>query len=126
MAAENDIVLIYMEDTPVSFARVETIRADVKKNWFQITLLMLQIPLQVITWILKDDYINGDVFYMDGKKMRLEKVVCPEQDQIPPEVPFSNSNSTEKTKDEQSKDQDAEIISFADVKKARQKKQETS
>ncbi len=125
MAAENDLVLIYIENEPVSFARIETIRADAKKNWFQITLLLLQIPLQVITWILKDDYINGEVFYMGGKEMKLEKIVCPEQDQIPPEVPFSNSNTPEKAKDEQSKDQDAEIISFADVKKARQKKQET-
>ena len=70
MARENDVVLIYLEDSPVSFARVESIEPDSKKDWYQIKLLMLQIPVQVVTWILKDEYINGDDFFMNGKKMR--------------------------------------------------------
>ncbi len=78
MTAVNDIVLIYLEDKPVSFARVESIFPDHKKDWFQIKLLMLQLPLQVVTWILKDDYINGTQFHMNGQRMRLEKVVCPD------------------------------------------------
>ena len=32
----------------------------------------------MVTWILRDAYINGEEFTMDGKQMRLEKVVCPE------------------------------------------------
>ena len=78
MAVENDIVLIYMEEQPLAFARVETILPDSKPDWYHITLLLLQIPLQMTTWILKDVYINGDTFTMNGKKMRLEKVEAPE------------------------------------------------
>ena len=78
MAVEQDIVLIYMDGAPVSFARIEDIRPDVKKDWFVIKLLLLQIPLQVVSWILKAEYINGENFAMNGQSMRLEKVECPE------------------------------------------------
>lgn len=84
MTSEQDIVLIYLEDTPMSFARVESITADWKKNWYHVKLLMLQVPVQVVTWILKDVYIDGSEFTMNGKRMRLEKVVCPEDE--PPET----------------------------------------
>mgnify|MGYP001818377606 CR=1 FL=1 len=78
MAVENDIILIYIEEQPLTFARVESILPDSKPDWYHITLLLLQVPVQVTTWILKDVYINGDTFTMNGKKMRLEKVVAPE------------------------------------------------
>jgi hypothetical protein len=78
MAEENDIVLIHFEDQPLSFARVEQIRPDNKPDWYHVKLLMLQVPLQVVTWILRDRYIMGDEFTMNGKRMRLERVVCPE------------------------------------------------
>ena len=77
MTTENDIVLIYFEDRPISFARIEDISPDVKKDWYQVKLLMLQVPLQVVTWILRDIYIDGAEFTMEGKKIRLEKVICP-------------------------------------------------
>ena len=77
MAKENDVVLIYLENTPVSFARVETIEPDVKRDWYHITLLMLQLPLETVTWTLKDLYINGDEFFMGGKAMRIEVVEAP-------------------------------------------------
>jgi len=74
MAVVNDIVLIYLEDTPVSFARIESILPDAKKDWYHIKLLMLKIPLQVVTWILKDEYINGGQFNMNGKKMKWKRL----------------------------------------------------
>ena len=77
MAKENDVVLIYLENTPVSFARVENIEPDVKKDWYHITLLMLQLPLETVTWTLKDLYINGEEFFMGGKAMRIEVVESP-------------------------------------------------
>jgi hypothetical protein len=77
MAKENDIVLIYLEDKPLAFARIEDILADSKPDWYHVKLLMLQIPVQVVTWILKDIYINGSEFTMNGKKMRLEEVIAP-------------------------------------------------
>lgn len=82
MAAETDIVLIYFEEQPLAFARIEQILADSKPDWYHVKLLMLQVPLLVVTWILRDAYINGESFTMNGKRMRLERVVCPEpQDQ---------------------------------------------
>ncbi|MFO7930868.1 MAG: hypothetical protein ACQETG_00755 [Thermodesulfobacteriota bacterium] len=80
MAAENDIVLIYYEDQPVVFARVENIEPDVKKDWYHIKLMLLQLPVQTVTWILKDEYINGGEFTMGGNRMRLEKIEPPEQE----------------------------------------------
>jgi hypothetical protein len=78
MAKENDVVLIHFENQPLSFARIEQILPDNKPDWYHVKLLMLQVPLQVVTWILRDRYINGDEFTMNGKAMRLERVVCPE------------------------------------------------
>jgi len=78
MAAENDIVLIYYEENPLVFARIESILPDAKPDWYHVRLLLLQVPPQVVTWILRDIYINGEPFTMDDKKMRLEQVESPE------------------------------------------------
>ena len=80
MAAENDIVLIYFEENPLVFARIERILPDAKPNWYHVTFLLLQVPPQVVTWILRDVYVNGETFTMDGKQMRLELVEPPEQE----------------------------------------------
>ena len=77
MATINDLVLIYFEGAPMSFARIEDISPDVKKDWYLVRLLLLQIPLQTVTWILREIYINGEPFTMDGKQIRLEKVEAP-------------------------------------------------
>lgn len=61
------------------FARIEDIAADAKPGWHHVRLLMLQVPLQVVTWILRDAYIDGAEFTMGGHEMRLEKVVCPRE-----------------------------------------------
>ena len=118
MATIKDIVLIHLEDSPVSFARVESILPDPKQDWYQIKLLMLQIPLQVVTWILKDAYINGEEVHMNGKKMKLQIVECPVEDlpmpspkdTLPdqPNADLALPKKTERT--------DAQIISFADLK----------
>ena len=118
MTVENDIVLIYMEDTPVSFARVEDIQADSKKDWYHIKLLMLQVPLQVVTWILKDDYINGEEFFMGGKKMKLERVESPGEAAVPVQAPFEGGaeEDAEKEPSAPEEGEDAEIISFDRLK----------
>jgi len=77
MAVENDIVLIYLEDEPLSFARIEQISPDIKAGWYHVKMLLLQLPLQAVTWILRDTYIDGTAFTMGGKNMRLAPVVCP-------------------------------------------------
>ena len=78
MAAENDLVLIHFEDKPLVFARIEKILPNSKPDWYHVQLLLLQVPLQVVTWILRDIYIEGAEFTMNGQRMRLEKVVAPQ------------------------------------------------
>lgn len=112
MAAENDLVLIYLEDKPLAFARIESILPDSKKDWYHVRLLLLQIPLQVATWILKDVYINGSEFTMNGKRMRLEKVESPVEPQK------SDLPGNKKTKKETSqKNKGAKVISLKDLKR---------
>jgi hypothetical protein len=121
MATIKDIVLIHLEDSPVSFARVESILPDAKKDWYQIKLLMLQIPLQVVTWILKDAYINGDEFHMNGKKMKLQTVECPVEDialHLSGDI-GKNQPTDDTSPQEPVKTADAQIISFSDMKKRR-------
>ena len=64
MTKEGDIVLIYYQDKPTLYARIEAIEFDIKKDWYQVTLLLLSIPIQMVTWILREEYINGTVFTM--------------------------------------------------------------
>ncbi|MCU0599732.1 MAG: hypothetical protein MUE70_10820 [Desulfobacterales bacterium] len=92
MAAENDIVLIHFENQPLAFARIEEILPDKKKDWYHVRLLVLQLPLQTVTWILKDLYINGQEFTMNGKKMRLEKIMAP-RIESPPSKDITNKGA---------------------------------
>ena len=109
MVKENDIVLIYFEEKPLSFARIEEIFPDIKANWYHVRLLVLQIPLKQVTWILKNEYIEGEEFTMDGKKVRLELIVCPAD----PEKSAIVEEKNETTK----KPVNAKIISLSDRKK---------
>ena len=71
---EGDVVLIHYQEQPVAYARIEGISADVKRDWYQVTLLLLTIPAQSVTWILREEYLNGTSFTMGGQPMRLDKV----------------------------------------------------
>ncbi len=120
MTGETDIVLIYLEDKPLAFARIEDITADYKPGWNHVKMLLLQIPLQTVTWILRDAYIDGTPFTMDGKKMRLEKVICPEDPEIPedPEEPEApQAPAAPKTKRKSAKTAGTKVISLSDFKK---------
>jgi len=112
MAAEKDLVLIYFEGKPLVFARIESILPDSKRDWYHVKLLLLQIPLQVVTWILKDAYINGIEFTMNGKKMRLEKV------EKPVELQTADSQEDKKEiKDSAQNTKGAKVISLEDLKR---------
>ena len=86
MAVENDLVLIHHEDQPVIFARIEEILPDAKPDWYHVKLLLLQVPPQVVTWILRDIYIDGQEFTMNGQRMRLEQVISPVESVKTPET----------------------------------------
>jgi len=86
MATIGDVVLIYCEEEPAFFARIEDITADQKRNWYQVRLLVLQVPLTETTWTLRDEYIDGVAFTMNGRRIRIEKVTVderPEQESLP-------------------------------------------
>lgn len=74
MGTTGDVVLIYCEDQPVFFGRIEDISSDQKRDWYRVRLLVLQIPLKEVHWILRSEYINGESFTMNGRNMRIEKV----------------------------------------------------
>ncbi len=114
MTTENDLVLIYMEDIPLSFARIESILADSKPDWYHVKLLMLQVPPHIVTWILRDIYINGSEFTMQGKRMRLEKVVAPPEPQVlEQEEEKKDAAAGQKPKDTGR----PKVISLSDLKK---------
>jgi hypothetical protein len=113
MTSVNDMVLIYYEDKPLVFARIEGISADVKAGWYDVRLLLLQTPLQVVTWILREAYINGGEFSMNGKRMRLEKVIAPADPQG-----TVNDAVHEQVPQKSPKDREgAKVISLAELKK---------
>lgn len=74
---ERDVILVYIDNNPTFFARIENITPDVKKGWWRVKLLILQIPLMVTTWILDNEQIRGVDFTMGGTPIRIEKVIAP-------------------------------------------------
>jgi len=113
MATINDIVLVHFEDNPLVFARIEDISPDSKPGWYHVKLLLLQVPLQAVTWILRDVYINGGEFTMNSKKMWLEKIECPEE-ALEPETTETVSQKKAPPPGDQKQ---AKVISLADLKK---------
>ena len=105
--------MIYFEDKPLSFARIEEILPDSKPDWYHVKLLMLQIPPQMVTWILRDVYIAGAEFTMNEKRMRLEKVVVPEE----PPPPEGTDKGEDQNKPPKGPGK-AKVISLKDIKKS--------
>ena len=93
---ENDVVLVYMDEQPAFFARVEKIIPDVKSGWWQITFLLLQIPLVTFTWILDNEQIRGADFTIKGTPVRIENVVAPNEKELQP--PPSNESIRQQSK----------------------------
>lgn len=75
----GEVLLVHFRDKPGFFARVEDIKPDRKKDWWQLTFLVLAVPLQQMTWILDDDQVRGSDFTMGGEPIRLERVKAPEK-----------------------------------------------
>jgi hypothetical protein len=72
MAYAGDVVLIYNDEKPAFFARIDSIKPDIKKGWFVVQFLSLTIPLNSFSWILREEYIHGMPFTMDGKPVKIE------------------------------------------------------
>ena len=74
MTGIGDVVLVHYEKQPAFFARIEDINADVKPGWYSVRLQVLSVPLSEVSWLLREEYINGGEFTMGGVPVRLEKV----------------------------------------------------
>ncbi len=74
----GQVVLVYIDDDPGFFARVERVQPDRKKGWWQMTFLMLAIPLKTMTWVLDDEQMRGQPFTMNGVAMQIKQVETPE------------------------------------------------
>ena len=79
----GDVILVYFEDQPAFFGRIEDIVSDVKPGWYRMKFLVLQVPLALGEWILRTEYIQGSAFTMGGKKVRIEQVVAPPGEKPP-------------------------------------------
>jgi hypothetical protein len=82
MSDIGDVVLIYFREKPGFFARIDSIKPDIKKDWFRVQLLVLTIPLRTVTWTLREEYINGVPFTMEGNPVKIEALnpLTPESD----------------------------------------------
>ena len=110
MTTIGDLVLVYLEEEPVFFARIEDISSDSKRDWFQVRLLVLQVPVIETVWILKQAYINGETFTMNGRRIRIDKVRVPKE-------PRSQSSPSESEPGEKERSPNNKIISIFDRKK---------
>jgi len=123
MTKVGDVVLVYMDNNPAFFARVEEIYADVKPDWFQVKLLVLQVPLLAVTWILREAYYNGAEFTMGGRPMRIERVSAAARENAgsQPEKTIKSPARPElvepKEKKEGKADKQAKVISITDRRK---------
>jgi hypothetical protein len=110
MSGIGDIVLIYKDDQPAFFARIEDMWADKKPDWYHVKLLVLQVPVAEAVWILREAYINGEAFTMNGIPVRLEKVRGPSPSAI--QSPTNDNRSALQTNGSRNK-----VISLFDRKK---------
>ena len=118
MVQPGDLVLVYMEGNPAFFARVEDITPDMKPEWYQVKLLVLQIPLMVITWILRGAYIDGDEFTMGGRPVRVAKVVSPEEvEQVVESKSQEPAKTVEPTGETTKSAGKGKVVSLADRRK---------
>ena len=85
MFQRGEVLLVYMNNEPTFFARVESISPDRKKDWWQLNLLILAQPLKTMTWTLDSDQMRGQTFTIKGVPVEIRRVRAPESDE--PEKP---------------------------------------
>ena len=95
MFKSGEVVLAYFDEKPLFFARVEEVIADGKKGWWQISLLILTVPLKLITWILNNDQMRGAGFTMNRQPLRIERVESPMASDIKKSIKNKKEDSGE-------------------------------
>ncbi|MGD0216986.1 MAG: hypothetical protein ABSC45_05690 [Desulfobaccales bacterium] len=84
-AVINDLVMVHHDRQPAFYARINDIVPDVKRGWYQVELLLLTLPSQVMTMILEESHLGGEEFTMGGRPVRLELI--PPKPPAGPETP---------------------------------------
>ncbi len=79
----GELVLIHYQDQPAVYARIEAVEPDIKRDWYQVKLLLLTIPAQEVTWILREAYVDGAPFTMGGQNLWLELLRSPPKESGP-------------------------------------------
>jgi hypothetical protein len=85
MATINELVLVYLDQKPAFYARINDINPDVKRGWYQVELLVLTLPPQTLVWILEEAHLQGEEFTMGGRPMKL--LAIPPKSPPQPETP---------------------------------------
>jgi len=103
MLKAGDVCLIYVNDIPNGFIRINEIEPDEKDGWHVVTFVSLEIPIKITTWKLDDSHVRGELIYMNGVPIRIQV------------FPMPKSKKVEKNK-EVSDQPKAKVISMADWK----------
>ena len=109
MRSIGDVVTIYFDNKPTAYARIESIAPDVKKHWLEVQLLFLSFPPQEATWILREEYLEGEGFTMKEIPVRI----------VPLEKPGAKIHGT--ARETKKSSSPGEVLSF---EKFRRKKHE--
>jgi hypothetical protein len=104
MFQPGEVLLVYFQQQPSFFMRVEKVEADIKKYWWHLHFITLTIPIEPVTWILDDDQMRGASFTMDGQPIHIERVGS--------EIPNSSGGRTEPPPPDTTRD--AQVISMFD------------
>lgn len=103
----GEVILVYIDNEPAFFARVEKVVPDHKKNWWQMTFLILSIPLKTMTWILDDEQMRGQNFTMNAVPMQIKKVEAPEAEHF-------HEKQTRVAEESETKNESGNVISMFD------------
>lgn len=76
--AAGDIVLIAAQKPQMLvYARINDIARDETKRdeWWKVTMCILSLPLQKVTWILRSEQMTGkEIFTMEGEERFMQAV----------------------------------------------------
>lgn len=81
--AVGEVVAISIDGKPSVYGRIEGYAADRKPNWYQVEILLLTFPPQNLTWILREEQIDGERFTMDGVPVKILAVAGRKPDPPP-------------------------------------------
>lgn len=76
MIKENDVCIIYVNDLPQGFIRIESIEPDSKPSWYNVQFIELLFPLRVTKWKIDEEHLKGADINMKGFKFNLQLLEC--------------------------------------------------